>query len=72
MELLINVIKESLKVTLFVLLMMIAVDFINVKTKAKHPNCSTKFINKTLRIMCGHTAWRDFQQKHKQSKYGLP
>ena len=35
MELLINVIKESLKVTLFVLLMMIAVDFINVKTKGK-------------------------------------
>jgi len=35
MEILINVIKESLKVTLFVLLMMIAVDFINVKTKGK-------------------------------------
>lgn len=30
-----NVIKESFKVTLFVLLMMITVDFINVKTKGK-------------------------------------
>jgi hypothetical protein len=35
MEILINVFKESLKVTLFVLGMMIAVDFINVKTKGK-------------------------------------
>lgn len=35
MEILLNVIKESLKVTLFVLIMMIAVDFINVKTKGK-------------------------------------
>ncbi len=35
MEILINVLKESLKVTLFVLAMMIAVDFINVKTKGK-------------------------------------
>jgi len=31
----INVFKESIKVTLFVLVMMIAVDFINVKTKGK-------------------------------------
>ena len=30
MEIFINVLKESLKVTLFVLLMMIAVDIINV------------------------------------------
>lgn len=35
METFINVVKESLKVTLFVLLMMIAIDFINVKTKGK-------------------------------------
>lgn len=35
MEIFINVIKESLKVTLFVLVMMIAVDIINVKTKGK-------------------------------------
>ncbi len=32
---LINVITESIKVTLFVLAMMVAVDFINVKTKGK-------------------------------------
>jgi hypothetical protein len=31
----VNVLKESIKVTLFVLVMMIAVDFINVKTKGK-------------------------------------
>lgn len=35
MEILLNVIKESLKVTLFVLAMMTAIDFINVKTKGK-------------------------------------
>jgi hypothetical protein len=35
MEILLNVLKESGKVTLFVLLMMIAVDIINVKTKGK-------------------------------------
>jgi hypothetical protein len=35
MEILLNVFKESVKVTLFVLAMMIAVDFINVKTKGK-------------------------------------
>jgi hypothetical protein len=35
MEIFFNVVKESLKVTLFVLVMMIAVDFINVKTKGK-------------------------------------
>jgi len=35
MEILINVVKESFKVTLFVLVMMIAVDFLNVKTKGK-------------------------------------
>jgi len=35
MEILFSVFKESLKVTLFVLVMMIAVDFINVKTKGK-------------------------------------
>jgi hypothetical protein len=35
MEIIINVLGESLKVTLFVLAMMIAVDFINVKTKGK-------------------------------------
>ncbi len=35
METLISVLTESIKVTLFVLLMMIAVDFINVKTKGK-------------------------------------
>ena len=35
MEIFINIFKESLKVTLFVLVMMIAVDFINVKTKGK-------------------------------------
>lgn len=35
MEILLKVIEESVKVTLFVLVMMIAVDFINVKTKGK-------------------------------------
>ena len=35
MEVIIDVVAESLKVTLFVLVMMIAVDFINVKTKGK-------------------------------------
>lgn len=35
MEIIINVLGESIKVTLFVLAMMIAVDFINVKTKGK-------------------------------------
>ncbi len=35
MEILINVLRESLKVTFFVLLMMLVVDFINVKTKGK-------------------------------------
>ena len=35
MEIFINVLKESLKVTLFVLLMMIAVDIINVRTKGE-------------------------------------
>jgi hypothetical protein len=35
MEIILNVIKESFKVTLFVLVMMVAVDFINVKTKGK-------------------------------------
>jgi hypothetical protein len=35
MEIILNVVTESLKVTLFVLAMMIAVDFINVKTKGK-------------------------------------
>lgn len=35
MEIFIDVIEESLKVTLFVLVMMIAVDIINVKTKGK-------------------------------------
>jgi len=35
MEVIINVLGESAKVTLFVLAMMIAVDFINVKTKGK-------------------------------------
>ena len=35
MEIIINVLGESAKVTLFVLAMMIAVDFINVKTKGK-------------------------------------
>ncbi|MFH1195839.1 MAG: putative manganese transporter [bacterium] len=35
MEIIINVLKESFKVTLFVLVMMIAVDFVNVKTKGK-------------------------------------
>jgi hypothetical protein len=35
MEIVINVVQESVKVTLFVLMMMIAVDFINVKTKGK-------------------------------------
>jgi hypothetical protein len=35
MDILINVIKESFKVTLLVLVMMVAVDFINVKTKGK-------------------------------------
>jgi hypothetical protein len=35
MEIVVNVIKESIKVTLFVLVMMVAVDFVNVKTKGK-------------------------------------
>jgi hypothetical protein len=35
MEIFVEVIKEALQVTLFVLVMMIAVDFINVKTKGK-------------------------------------
>ncbi len=35
MDVLINVLKESVQVTLFVLLMMVAVDIINVKTKGK-------------------------------------
>jgi hypothetical protein len=35
MEVIINVLGESAKVTLFVLAMMVAVDFINVKTKGK-------------------------------------
>jgi len=35
MDILINVFKESFKVTLFVLIMMIAVDIINIKTKGK-------------------------------------
>jgi hypothetical protein len=35
MEIFFNVIEESIKVTLFVLVMMVAVDFINVKTKGK-------------------------------------
>ena len=35
MEIFLKVLQESLKVTLFVLLMMIAVDFINVKTRGK-------------------------------------
>lgn len=35
MEIIINVLKESIKITLFVLVMMIAVDIINVKTKGK-------------------------------------
>lgn len=35
MEILVNVLKESIKVSLLVLIMMIAVDFINVKTKGK-------------------------------------
>ena len=35
METFIKVLQESFKITLFVLLMMIAVDFINVKTKGK-------------------------------------
>lgn len=35
MDILLNVIKESLKVTLFVLAMMIIIDFINVKTCGK-------------------------------------
>ncbi|MBN1300686.1 MAG: arsenic efflux protein [Melioribacteraceae bacterium] len=35
MEIIINVFKEAVKVTLFVLVMMIAVDLINVKTKGK-------------------------------------
>ncbi len=34
-EILLKVITESVKVTLFVLVMMIAVDLINVKTKGK-------------------------------------
>jgi hypothetical protein len=35
METFLEVLRESIKITLFVLLMMIAVDFINVKTKGK-------------------------------------
>jgi hypothetical protein len=35
MEIFIKVLQESFKVTLFVLMMMIAVDFLNVKTKGK-------------------------------------
>lgn len=35
MDILVTVIKESVKVTTFVLVMMIAVDFINVRTKGK-------------------------------------
>ncbi|MFO7445579.1 MAG: putative manganese transporter [Ignavibacteriaceae bacterium] len=35
MEIFLNVLKESLKVTLFVMAMMLAVDLINVKTKGK-------------------------------------
>lgn len=35
MEIFIDVFKESLKVTLFVMLMMIVIDFINVKSKGK-------------------------------------
>jgi len=35
METLIKVFKESLKITLFVLIMMVAVDYINVKTKGR-------------------------------------
>jgi hypothetical protein len=35
MEIFLNVLKESIKVTLFVLAMMVAVDFINVKTKGR-------------------------------------
>ncbi len=35
MEIILNVFKEAVKVTLFVLVMMIAVDFINVKTRGK-------------------------------------
>ncbi|MGK9476369.1 putative manganese transporter [Melioribacter sp. OK-6-Me] len=35
MDVIINVLKESVKVTLLVLIMMIAVDFLNVKTKGK-------------------------------------
>jgi len=35
LDIIISVFKESLKVTLFVLAMMIAVDFINVKSKGK-------------------------------------
>jgi hypothetical protein len=35
METFLDVLRESIKITLFVLLMMIAVDFINVKTKGK-------------------------------------
>jgi len=34
-EILVSVLSESIKVTLFVLVMMVAVDFINVKTKGK-------------------------------------
>ena len=35
MEIFIKVLQESFKITIFVLMMMIAVDFINVKTKGK-------------------------------------
>jgi len=35
MEILFHVFKESLKITLFVLIMMVAVDYINVKTKGR-------------------------------------
>jgi hypothetical protein len=35
MQIIINVFKESLKITLFVLVMMLVIDFINVKTRGK-------------------------------------
>jgi len=35
LEIIVSVLKESVKVTVFVLVMMVAVDFINVKTKGK-------------------------------------
>ena len=38
MEIILNVLKESIKITIFVLVMMIVIDFINVKTRGKlHP-----------------------------------